>query len=152
MLYTEYPSGLLCLSLLLVGQTAGAHQGRHVSSVHLPRGDLLLRRGHGADVVGVRAADGAGPYYTWKCHRSVLHTTHPVELLLQNGRPCTGERERRRVSRLILFFLFLLPPWLEGNGLIAHPWAEQTDFWKRFHPNYFLGVGLAVNYTNCSRG
>lgn len=82
----------------LLSENAPAHQWGHVSSVHLPRGDLLLRRGHGADVVGVRATDRAGPYYTRQCDGAMLHAAHPIELLLQNRRPCTGEKETKSAT------------------------------------------------------
>lgn len=41
-------------------ENACPHQWGHVSSVHLPCGDLLLRGGHRPHVVGVGASDGAG--------------------------------------------------------------------------------------------
>lgn len=63
------------------------HQWGHVSSVHLPSGDLLLGRGHCTNIEGVRATDGSRPNYTWKCYRAMLHTTNSIELLLQNCRP-----------------------------------------------------------------
>lgn len=86
LLFIQYPL-LLCFHVMqgvLLSENAPAHQWGHVSSVHLPRGDLLLRRGHGADIVGVRATDRAGPYYTRQCDGAVLHTTYTIELLLQN--------------------------------------------------------------------
>lgn len=79
--------------------TSGAaltHQRGHVSSVHLPCGDLLLCRGHRAHIEGVRAADGPGPDYPWQRYRAMLHATHPIELLLQDGGPGTREGERDR--------------------------------------------------------
>lgn len=81
-------SKVVCTSLLLLcdigmGASGHAHQRGHVSSVHLPCGDLLLGRGHGAHVESVvRAADGPRADDTWQCYRTMLHTTHPVELLL----------------------------------------------------------------------
>lgn len=66
-------------------ENALTHQWGHMSPVHLPCGDKLLRRGHGPHIEGVRAADGAGPNYSWERHGAVLHATHPVELLLQDS-------------------------------------------------------------------
>lgn len=63
-------------------EKALTHQWGHVSSVHLPCGDLLLCRGHSTHIVGVRAANRPRPDDTWECYRAVLHTTHPIELLL----------------------------------------------------------------------
>lgn len=61
--------------------------------MHLPCGDLLLRRGHCPRVVGVGASDRARSNDAWECHRAVFHTTHSIELLLQNCGPQTGENE-----------------------------------------------------------
>lgn len=72
---------------------ARPHQGGHVSSVHLPCGDLLLRGGHRPHVVGVGAPDGSGSNDTRQRHGAVLHAAHPIELLLQNCGPQTGENE-----------------------------------------------------------
>lgn len=69
-----------CLSAL-------THQWRHVSSVHLPCGDLLLSRGHSTHIESVRPANRPRPNYTWKGYRAVLHTAYPIELLLQNCGP-----------------------------------------------------------------
>lgn len=41
---------------LMASGNALTHQWGHVSSMHLPCGDLLLCRGHGAHIEGVRAA------------------------------------------------------------------------------------------------
>lgn len=53
---------------LLANSNVLTHQWRHVSSVHLPCGDLLLGRGHCTHIESFRAADGPRPNYTWKCH------------------------------------------------------------------------------------
>lgn len=74
---------------------ARPHQWGHVSSVHLPRGDLLLRGGHRPHVVGVGASDGSGSNDTRQRHRAVLHAAHSIELLLQNCRPQGEENEIR---------------------------------------------------------
>lgn len=79
-------------SRCLSSENALTHQRGHVSSVHLPCGDLLLRCGHSAHIEGVGAADGPRPNYTWKCNRAVLHATHPVKLLLQNCGSETGKK------------------------------------------------------------
>ena len=62
------------------------HQWGHVASVHLPNQDLLLRRGHAANVEGLRPA-GARAHHGRQRHRAVLHLPGPVELLLQDGGP-----------------------------------------------------------------
>lgn len=54
--------------------------------MHLPGGDLLLGRGHGAHIESVRTTNRAGPHDTGKGHRPMLHTAYPVELLLQDSR------------------------------------------------------------------
>lgn len=69
------------------------HQRGHVSSVHLPAGDLLLCGGHGPHVVGVGASDRTRSNDARECHRAVFHTAHSIELLLQNCGPQTGENE-----------------------------------------------------------
>lgn len=105
MLFIQYPLSL-CFYVMrgvLPSENAAAHQRGHVSSVHLSCGDLLLRRGHGADVVGVGATDRAGPYYTRQCDGAVLHATHPIELLLQNCRPCTGEKETKSATHIFSY-------------------------------------------------
>lgn len=68
------------------------HQRGHVSSVHLPCGDLLLRGGHRPHVVGVGASDRAGANDARECHRPVFHTAHSIELLLQNCGPQMGKK------------------------------------------------------------
>lgn len=90
-------------SSLLPSENALTHQWGHVSSVHLPRGDLLLRRGHTSHIVGVGATDRPRANYTWKRYWAVLHTTHPVELLLQNCGPYAGEKEIRRHAHTLAF-------------------------------------------------
>lgn len=69
------------------------HQRGHVSSVHLPCGDLLLRGGHRPRVVGVGASHRAGSNDARERHRAVFHAAHSIELLLQNCGPQKGENE-----------------------------------------------------------
>jgi len=78
---------------LLASANALTHKWGHVSSVHLPCGDLLLGRGHSSHIEGVRAANRPRPDYTWKCYRAMLHTAHSIELLLQNCGPCTRRKD-----------------------------------------------------------
>lgn len=77
---------------------AFTHQWRHVSSVHLPCGDLLLGGGHGSHIEGVRTANGPRPYYTRKCYWAVFHPTNTIELLLQNCGPSTEEKEKEAAN------------------------------------------------------
>lgn len=64
-----------------------SHQRGHVSSVHLPHSDLLLRSGHGAHVKSVRPTDRARAHDARQCHWSMFHSAHTVKLLLQDSRP-----------------------------------------------------------------
>lgn len=68
---------------------SASHQWGHVSSVHLPHSDLLLRSRHGAHVKSVRPANGARAHDAGECHWSVFHSAHAVKLLLQDSRPAT---------------------------------------------------------------
>ena len=94
----------ICPGHCVLCANALTHQWGHVSSVHLPCGDLLLCRGHRTHIEGVGAADGAGPDYTRKCYWAVLHATHAVELLLQNcGSKSAGEDEIRSACWISYF-------------------------------------------------
>lgn len=62
-------------------------QRGHVSSVHLSRGNLLLRRGHGSHVERVGASYWPRPHDARQCHRPVLNSTDPIKLLLEDGGP-----------------------------------------------------------------
>lgn len=71
-----------------------------MASVHLPNHDLLLRRGHAANVEGLWPA-GARAHHGRQRHGAVLHLTCPVELLLQDGGP-VGDRQLVTVRWLLM--------------------------------------------------
>lgn len=77
-----------------------SHQWGHVASVHLPNHDLLLRRGHAANVEGLWPA-GARAHHGRQRHGAVLHLARPVELLLQDGGP-VGDRQLVTVRQLLM--------------------------------------------------
>lgn len=62
------------------------NQGRHVSSVHLSAGDVLLGLRHGAHLEALWTS-GTGTHDGGQSHRARFHLPHPIELLLQEGRP-----------------------------------------------------------------
>ena len=76
-----------------------------MSPVHLARGDLLLGRGHGAQVEVLRPAHRARADDAGQRHRAVLHVAHAVELLLQDGGPAgtPGECEGGGAASVFLY-------------------------------------------------
>ena len=115
-------------SRFLSSGNALTHQRGHVSSVHLPCGDLLLRRGHSAHIERVGAADGPRPNYTWKCNRAVLHAAHPVKLLLQNCGSETGKkngcsiRKVQRCNQTCDLWHIIFYPYQISNKLLYFKW------------------------------
>lgn len=85
--YLTVKSNVGVLSYRCVYTLWGSHQWGHVSSVHLPHSDLLLRGRHGAHVKIVGPANRAWTHDAGQSHRSVFHSAHAVKLLLQDSRP-----------------------------------------------------------------
>lgn len=59
-----------------------SYQWRHVATVHLTHGDLLLRGRHGAHA-GRLGANRAKADHSRQRHRALVHLTHTVKLLLK---------------------------------------------------------------------
>lgn len=72
------------------------YQWRHVPSVHLSAGDVLLGLGHGAHLEALWTS-GSWPHNGWESHRACLHLTHLVELLLQHCGPQVLFNRKRRL-------------------------------------------------------
>ena len=64
-------------------QWGHSYQRRHVSSVHLTTGNLLLGRWHAAHLEIFRTR-GSGAHDGRQGHGAMLHLPHPVTLLLKD--------------------------------------------------------------------